>query len=176
MYKRGFLHSRMADYQELLGLLVLTRQWGLLGCVGASCPYAAAAMDLIVSVAPGWSICHHRKLDVGGMSMTFLGERKDGIEVEIYRPLCRVFYVKENQKVGGEGSRPVVRRRAWDASEWKGEKGQESQEKRCCGLTVAGVPCWARTSLGTLRSRCGVLRRAGLCSSCVPRQHTRRRR
>lgn len=29
IYKRRFfLHSRMADYQEWSGLLVLTRQWG----------------------------------------------------------------------------------------------------------------------------------------------------
>lgn len=148
----------MADYQELLGLLVLTRQWGLLGCIGAMCPYAGRRYGL------GRKCCT-RVIDpsspeVGGWwTVDDFGGRKNSMEVGGSSGSM-------SRKAKGNS---IGRIRAWEASEWKGEKGQESQEKWCCGLTAAGGSCWARTSLETLRSRGGILRRAGHGSSCVPR-------
>lgn len=69
----------MADYQELLGLLVLTRQWGLLGCIGAMCPYAGRRYGLGRKCST--RVVDPSSLEVGSLwNVNDFGRgRKDGI-------------------------------------------------------------------------------------------------
>lgn len=70
------------------------------------------------------------------MSMTFLGREKGWYKGrDIVR--CVGFYAKKKKKKSEWGQ--------VDQSDGEGrgkrEKGQESQGKRCCGLTAAGESC-----------------------------------